>query len=61
VFGSVPVRETATQLVTFAMKPFATRQLESVRGGGRDVGEGGGYGLSNGVGGEDGSRGEKGS
>ena len=31
VFGLVPVRETAPRLLTFAMKPFGRRQLESVR------------------------------
>jgi len=31
VLGLVPVRETAPLLLTFAMKPFCSRQLESVR------------------------------
>jgi len=31
VLGLVPVRETAPGLLTFAMKPFGRRQLESVR------------------------------
>jgi len=31
VLGLVPVRETAPRLLTFAMKPFSSRQLESVR------------------------------
>jgi len=31
VLGLVPVRGTAPRLLTFAMKPFGRRQLESVR------------------------------
>ena len=31
VLGLVPVRETAPLLLTLAMKPFGSRQLESVR------------------------------
>jgi len=31
VLGLVPVRDTAPLLLTFAMKPFGSRQLESVR------------------------------
>ena len=31
MLGLVPVRETASRLLTFAMKPFGRRQLESVR------------------------------
>ena len=31
VLGLVPVRETTPRLLTFAMKPFGSRQLESVR------------------------------
>jgi len=31
VLALVPVRETAPRLLTFAMKPFGRRQLESVR------------------------------
>jgi len=31
VLGLVPVRETAPLLLTFAKKPFGSRQLESVR------------------------------
>jgi len=31
VFGLVPVRETAPGLLTFAMKNFGRRELESVR------------------------------
>jgi len=31
VLGLVPVRETVPLLLTFAMKPFGSRQLESVR------------------------------
>jgi len=31
VFGLVPVRETVPRLLTFAMKLFGRRQLESVR------------------------------
>ena len=31
VLGSVPVRQTAPPLLTFAMKPFRRRQWDSVR------------------------------
>jgi len=31
MLGLVPVRETAPRLLTFAMKPFRRRQLDSVR------------------------------
>jgi len=31
MLGLVPVRERATRLLTFAMKPFGRRQLDSVR------------------------------